>query len=219
MKTVVELRRELDRQAQDRPDPAGIRGQLRAHARRRRNGVSAVIAAAVVAILAGVFWVADPPATQPAKAPTISVPITVWELQCEGSIGAAATPEPDYTVVAGVVAFNTTMQTPNFDDNATGNNLPYFAKSGLLIKTGTPFTVTVDQPLVGDARIGWSNISVTPADQMQVPSCPRVGQSADAEQWLAYPGGIWVSEPMCVHLTVSTTKQSAEIRIPVGAPC
>ena len=40
-----------------------------------------------------------------------------------------------------------------------------------------------------------------------------------SHEWVAIPGGYWVSETMCAPLTVRVGSRTATVRIGIGTPC
>ncbi|RAN73522.1 hypothetical protein B5P43_30595 [Bacillus sp. SRB_336] len=91
-----------------------------------------------------------------------------------------------------------------------------FAKVGLVLKSGVPFTLSVPATMRGSMKIGWSNSGYTLADTLTGAGC--TSNQPDAG-WLVYPGGFWLKAPVCVPLTVTSGQSSETINIPVGKPC
>ncbi len=42
---------------------------------------------------------------------------------------------------------------------------------------------------------------------------------ADRGEWMVWAGGIWVNEPSCVELLVSSEDEEIPVWLAVGAPC
>ncbi len=90
-----------------------------------------------------------------------------------------------------------------------------FAKMGLLVKPGRAFTITVDPLQEADIRLLWGYTvgSEPPAERFVAPACEG------DEEFHIYSGGVWVSEPVCARLTVSTQSGSESIVVPIDADC
>lgn len=90
-----------------------------------------------------------------------------------------------------------------------------FAKMGLLVKPGRAFAISVDPGQEADIRLAWGHTvdSEPPAQQFVVPGCDG------DEEFLVYSGGVWLSEPACVELTVSTDSRNEPITLPIDAKC
>ena len=264
---IQELRAELRRQADDHHDPTDLRSSLARPtiSRRQMSAAAAVAAAVIVVVLVGIvaLRVAPGPRTdQVGGGQTVGTPTTVLQtssaptrrtmnLVCAGAIEITGGPDRTLTEILGVVAINTSAQEVS-DQQTVVHQVAdpaerYFAKSGLQVKTGRSFTISIADDQVGKARIGWSNVSFDPGEDLQAGPCPvpvtptEQPQNQPSTVWLTYPGGIWVAAPMCVELVVTAVadplpsgRQSAgqsfleapgyalqhqPIRIPVGAPC
>ncbi len=90
-----------------------------------------------------------------------------------------------------------------------------FAKMGLLVKPGRAFTITVEPLQEADIRLLWGKTvgSEPPAERFVAPAC-----EGNAEFHI-YSGGVWVSEPVCARLTVSTQGGSKSIVLPIDTDC
>lgn len=261
--TIDQLREELRRQANDHHDPADLRSSLaRPTISRRQMSAAAAVAAAVVAVvLVGIaaLRVAPGPRTDQVggtlttTSQTSSPPTRrTMNLVCAGAIAITGDPDQTLTEILGVVAINTSAQEVSDQQTVvhqvTDPAERYFAKSGLQIKAGRSFTLSVADDQLGKARIGWSNVAFEPGENLQAGPCSAPVTPTDrpdhraSEVWLTYPGGIWVAAPMCVELVVTASAdplpsgltsvgpsvpggpggsvlQRQTIRIPVGAPC
>lgn len=239
----TDLRSELRGQADDRPEPAELLAALTRGRTVRRSRLAAVgLAAAVVAVISlGATLLSRPTPSHPAltaSTPT-SLPSTssasTFELVCAGAIRVTAVPDSALTQVQGVVAIATGPQQVSVNTQQPGRYYDpaqqYFAKSGLQIKAGRAFRIQVPPTWRGRAEIGWSNVHVTPAEVLAVTACPRQrpaptstagttpGTGEPTDQWLTYPGGIWVSAPACVPLQIITATAITTVYIPVGKSC
>jgi hypothetical protein len=77
-------------------------------------------------------------------------------------------------------------------------------------------TLSVPEEMRGQMKIGWLKEGYTVADELVVQGCttPKVGAS-----WVVYPGGFWLKEPGCVHLSVTTKAATKTIDLPIGKAC
>ncbi len=126
-------------------------------------------------------------------------------------------PTPDYTVVLGVVALPTAPKAVALQTSASGDpSIRLFAKTGLLIRTGTKFELAIPPAWDGRLRIGWANGPARPGPGLLVSCHPYPG---DGSGWLAYPGGFWLRRPACVPLLVKTRGRSRRVQIGLGTPC
>ncbi len=135
-------------------------------------------------------------------------------LPCEQSIAAVPAPPGGFEVVLGAVALPTaTVQAAALQTAVSGEADPdarLFAKTGLLVLGGADFEVIVPD----DARPGFSVGWGSPAVRSRA-----VSVACDAEGWLAFAGGYWVSEVGCRALLVRSAAGEQTVEIGVGAPC
>jgi hypothetical protein len=131
-------------------------------------------------------------------------------LDCKHAIQELDRPPPGFSRIGEVVALQTgahsTLQTPQPD--AEYGQL--FAKTGLLVRKNAVFDLVV--PDSASTRIRWGNRS-TPVKVIRVLGCPA------KRDWIAFPGGYWVSEPACVELIVRADAHETVVPIGVGAAC
>ena len=168
----------------------------------------AAFAWVAVFALAGCFNEADPPRDMSSA-----------DLDCAALIDKIAAPPEGYQSVLGVIALpdpDTQHQLGRTDPNSGLR----FAKMGLLVRAGEEEAlITVDPGQAAKIRIGWGTVaagdppSPPPVEQLVVPRC----QSDSV--WVVYAGGIWVGEPACVGLTVSTGDRSESISLPIATVC
>lgn len=141
------------------------------------------------------------------------------ELDCAAAIDAIAAPPENYQVIRGAVALpdSSVRHELGRTDPESGMR---FAKMGLLVRPGETSSITVS-PDHDDAEIliGWGITAVgeppspPPVERLVVPRC----ESDSA--WVVYAGGVWVSEPACVGLTVSSGDRDELIRLPIATDC
>ena len=85
---------------------------------------------------------------------------------------------------------------------------------GLLVRPGTQSTIAVNPGQEAQIRLAWGHADgPAPAQEFVVPACEG------EEDFLIYSGGLWVSEPACVALTVGARNLTEEIVIPVATDC
>jgi hypothetical protein len=126
-------------------------------------------------------------------------------------------PTPEMRVLRNAVALQVWPETRFLRSarDGTPGEPRLFAKAPLLIRPGTPSTITVRQPSPGRLRIGWGNQRYIPARHVVVPACP----DPDGTRWLVYPGGYSVDRRTCVKVTVRSGGAAESVRVPVGTPC
>lgn len=139
--------------------------------------------------------------------------MTATELPCAETIGRASGLPDSYTAIADTVALPTAegadsaLQTSHRDENPVPN---YFAKTGLVVRSGVAFTIGVNAS-PETAQIGWGS----PANFGSAISTD--GCSGDG--WIVFAGGFLVNEPHCVEVTVTTGGAEETAQVGVGAPC
>ena len=90
-----------------------------------------------------------------------------------------------------------------------------FAKFGLLVREGVELRLETDSRRQPRALMEWAPVELDrPSEVLTVGPCTEAGGG-----WLAFPGGVWVSEPGCVVIEVSSGAQTAEARVGVDRPC
>lgn len=136
------------------------------------------------------------------------------ELSCADVIDDATELPADYEAIVDGVGLPTSdsarralQVTAQSGDSVTPR---FFAKTGLVVRSGVAFTIRVNHP-PRIALIGWGS----PPDFGSELHSGGCGGNA----WLAFAGGLVVSEPMCVHLMVTVNDERDAVRIGVGAPC
>ena len=86
-----------------------------------------------------------------------------------------------------------------------------FSKFGLLVRHDRAVTLEV-VTAPGEAVLTYGH-PVTPAGAVSVGPC------RSDRQWVVFAGGVWVTEPGCVELLVSSGDERVRVPLPVGAPC
>jgi hypothetical protein len=143
----------------------------------------------------------DAPTTPAAASP----PSDAVAIDCSHRIGNAP-PPADFAVVLGAAAFPTNLLEPV--------RLPegrYWAKTGVVVRTGVAVDVIVAPEAAGHALIEWGSPGTLAAHQW-VPACAGTG-------WYAYAGGVTTDAPGCVPLIVRAEGREARTAVAVGKPC
>jgi hypothetical protein len=148
-------------------------------------------------------------------------PVTVRSttvLDCADPIATRARPDRGFETVGGAVALQTARSSRTaLQVSPTGSPVRaerYFAKTGLLVRTGRRSEITVAPRARGRATVGWGNRGgVRRADRFVVPACPG------ATRWIGFPGGYDVPAPACVHLRIRVGDAVHRVAVGVGAPC
>jgi hypothetical protein len=137
-------------------------------------------------------------------------------LTCGNAIDGLA-PPADWTVVLGVVALPASPASRALQASDSGNpTIPLlFAKTGLLIRTGVAFQLSVPAVTGNELGIGWSGAPSSPGRRFAVPACPDQYGTG----WLSYPGGYWADRPLCLPLTVRAGTREQQVQIGIGTPC
>ena len=137
-------------------------------------------------------------------------------LTCRNAIGGLA-PPADWTVVLDVVALPASPRTRALgtDGGDPSASPAMFAKTGLLIRTGRPFELSVIPVAGNQVGIGWGGGPSSPGRRFVVPPCPDQYGTG----WLSYPGGYWADRPLCLPLIVRAGGREQQVRIGIGTPC
>ena len=177
-----------------------------------------VTASACTSATSSSITVQPHPPTAPSLTTGSSPTVQPVELRCADAIGADA-PEEQSSVVLGVVGLPASPRYWALQTSSTGSADPtakLFAKTGLTIKVGATFTITVPPEYADRASIGWGNPG-GPTTSLSVNACP--GSYSPGATWLNYAGGYYVDSPMCLPLTIDSGGQKREVSIGVGTPC
>jgi hypothetical protein len=161
--------------------------------------------AALAACLLGTLTGCTSPGELPAPAAAASPPPGAVAIDCAHQIGNAP-PRADFTVVLDAVAFPRDVLEPV--------RLPdghYWAKTGLVVRTGVAVDVIVAPEAAGGALIRWGNPG-TPATHQWVPACPGTG-------WNAFAGGYTTEARECLPLIMRAGGREARTTVGVGEPC
>jgi hypothetical protein len=93
--------------------------------------------------------------------------------------------------------------------------LGFFAKFGLIVRSGAEVRITSTDLSPVSAQLEYTILeSAQPVDVLEVQGC-----GPHNSDWLVFAGGIWISSPACVELTVEADGRKSDARLAVGAPC
>jgi hypothetical protein len=138
----------------------------------------------------------------------------VGVLACRDAIDPQARPGP-LDVVLGVVALPASPGYPALATARTGQPGPLrlFAKTGLLVKAGASFRLSVAAGFAQHARIGWGS-PARPDSQFDGYGCANPGGG-----WSAFAGGYWIDRPACLPIIVSGNGHQQTVHVGLGTPC
>lgn len=143
---------------------------------------------------------------------------TTDALKCDDYVDSSQAPPVDFEVALGVVALPTSPSSPALQTSHSGEGrgpLRLFAKTGLVIKSGTNFELIVPARVANRPRIRWGEVPPTPGHRVVISNCASPLRS----RWLAYVGGYWINRPACVPLIVKVGDREQKVHIGLGAPC
>jgi hypothetical protein len=139
-------------------------------------------------------------------------------LQCVNGMGTRLRGR-DVRPVLGVVALPTSPNSAALETGRLGDpSLPrLFAKSALLVRSGSSFTLTASSATPRSLGLFWNQISggYSPTRSLVVKNC----NAAASSKWLAFIGGYYVNRSSCVDLTVTTATLTRQVKVGVGATC
>lgn len=158
-------------------------------------------------------------------------------VECRDIIDTVADLVPDYTAHGsdgGFVALPTrTLQLGRSGSADSGHEDYRFAKFGLLVRRSRQALLEiVSAP--DDAFFNYGSGAFGPADTLTAGPCDSHGPAcdvnsaeyvggwpcgADRGEWMVWAGGIWVNEPGCVEVIVSSEDEEIPVQLAVGAPC
>ena len=158
-------------------------------------------------------------------------------LKCLGVIDAIEEPVSGYTAYgsgSGFVALPSgTLQLGRSGPGDSGYEDYRFAKFGLLVRRAHQASLKIvsapDEAFLdyGHSEFGSvAALTVGPCDT-HGPLCeadsggnaPGWPCGADRGEWLVWAGGIWVKEPRCVEVLVSSEDEEIRVQLAVGASC
>jgi hypothetical protein len=214
----------------DFEDQMGVSRKVFEQQRSTRGRRAAVVWVAAILALAACTSTSGPNVASSTRRSTAAIPgppsspITVSSngvpsaaLPCAESIGSSP-PDAGLTVALGVVGLPAGPAYPALQASDSGETDPaakLFAKTGLTVRVGATFTITVPAGYADRARIGWGSPG-QPTTRLTVDACPP---SPAGALWLTYAGGYWVRSPMCLPVIVESAGRRQQVLVGVGTPC
>jgi hypothetical protein len=140
---------------------------------------------------------------------------SVVQLSCGTSILAEPDVPEHYRVVLPGVAVPAGPVLDASETGEAGTPTRWFAKWGLVVRTGTVVDLELVPGWEDRARILWGS-SAEPGSAVHVPACPAASGQA---QWLHFTGGTWVAQPACVPMLVRSQAQEEQVLLGIGTAC
>jgi hypothetical protein len=137
-------------------------------------------------------------------------------LHCYDAIDAIDAVPADFTVVLDVVALPTGRVLQTAPSGETDPAARLFAKQSLVVRVGASVDLRIGDARAGRARIGWGNPG-TVGDHVRVEAVDCARDSAP--QWVAFAGGYYVAESMCLPIAVESEGSREVVQIAVGTAC
>ena len=146
------------------------------------------------------------------EAPTV---VARADLNCNGPIQQLDAPPDEYEAIGDGVALETSTSTPT----AFGTARTYFdnpslrlaTKVALWVRTNAVTELIVPDRWLGQLAFQWNMPEVT--------THLVVGPCNGESNWIAFPGGYFVSQVGCFDFIVRTGGIDHEISVGLGAPC
>lgn len=136
-------------------------------------------------------------------------------LDCRSAIGHGVELPPSYEAIGDAVALPTAASSATALQTSErgGSGFRLFAKTGLLVRSGTRSRIVVSP--AGRERVGvlWSNTG-----DGRIASVLEVGP-CEGSGWLTYPGGFYVDRAACVSVDIQAGGEVRRVQVGVGAPC
>jgi hypothetical protein len=155
----------------------------------------------------------DPPPSMAASGSHRTGPIA----GCDDAIDRVAEPGDGYRMIGGVVAAPDSNRMLEPAEQTSGEGpTRLFAKWGLLVHADATVDLSLLPGWEGRARLNWGGAGFEPATSVRIVSC---GTDPDAGRWVVFAGGVWVAEPDCVPIRISTATEQVIAEFSVGTPC
>lgn len=126
-------------------------------------------------------------------------------------------PPPDYTIVGNAIALFLGSDTSPLSLEPAGETSadvpPYFAKSGIAIRVGKRWRLTVPASAAQHLRIGWGS-PAGPGSTVLPPHCDH--QLRTRTGWIWFPGGYWSDQPGCYPLIADVEGSSHHLQLQLG---
>ena len=138
-------------------------------------------------------------------------------LDCSSYIDVISELPDGFRVVQGVSAINSTIvhqQGRQGTDDDPESPLR-FSKIPLLVRPNQRFQISVGEGSPESTGVGWSSAtSNSPVQRISVGPCP-----GDADRWLVFAGGVWVTKPSCVELVFQSSNASTSVLLSIAKQC
>lgn len=131
---------------------------------------------------------------------------------------------PRWPTLLDVIALPTdaVLQRGRFDDDLRRR----FSKFGLVIRADQALTITVAEASRPNALIGWNNAPDKPVTTIEIGGCSGLCETdnqnctpGESGEWIAYPGGVWTTDPACIVIEIETGGRAATAELPIGVEC
>lgn len=121
-------------------------------------------------------------------------------LPCQSTILDDEDVPDDYEILLDTIALPTANSAPRALQAGRHEDTDppsYFAKTGLLVRSGAAFDIEVENPRT--AGVLWGSMAEY-SETISSQGCP-------GETWIAFAGGFVVEEPTCIRLTLIVDDQ------------
>lgn len=129
-------------------------------------------------------------------------------LDCSAGVSRETSLPENYTEVLGAVGMNTGLL--SLAEGPQSDAL--FAKSGLYVKAGEWFRLSIAPPHDDGAALLWG------AEHSQAPIFVG-GPCGSGSDWIVFTGGYIVEEPLCLTINVDGARGDEEVSVGVGVGC
>lgn len=158
-------------------------------------------------------------------------------VECLHIIDVVPEPGPGYAAHGsggGFIALPTrVLQLGRSGSEGSGQEDYRFAKFGLLVRRAQQASLAI-AAAPSDAFLDYGDDVPGRVDALTAGPCDSHGPAcdvnsaeyvggwpcgADRGEWMVWAGGIWVNEPGCVEVVVSSQDEEIPVQLAVGAPC
>jgi hypothetical protein len=162
-------------------------------------------------------WLSGACVGSPPPAPVVTTAVPTGDaLHCADAIDVVSAVPSEFTAVLGVVALPTGRVLQTAPSGQSDPAARLFAKQGLVVRVGAVVDLRIGADRAGHARIAWGNPGkVADHVRVEVSDCLGFGTSS----WVAFAGGYYVDEPMCLPIVVGSGAVQEVVRIAVGTAC
>ena len=136
---------------------------------------------------------------------------------CTDPIDMSSTLPPGFDDLGGVALQTSSTYPLALQTSSSGRADPsqrLFAKAALLVRANVTAEIVVPSAFVGRVAFEWGNtVKRTLTTHLRVGPCT-------GRDWMAFPGGYYVQDPMCVYLAVIVAGiDPFRVSVGVGTPC